>query len=356
MVWQGIQGHDDVVERFRRALAAGRLASTFLFVGPEGIGKRAFALKLAEGLLCERNQDNEIDPCGECPDCIQTKAGVHPDLQLISKPPDKSVLPIELFIGARERRSREGLCHNLSLKPYRGRRKVAIIDDADFLAAEGANCLLKTLEEPPPRSLLILIGTSPEKQLPTILSRCQMIRFQGLPREVIAELALSQGLTDDPAAAQRLARHAEGSLRRAAELAEGALWEFRGQLLAALAQTPMDSVRFSGALAAFVDDAGKEAVRRRARARQVIGFAAELYMQVMRAISGGPLTDDAELGELAQRAAAAWTGEAATAAACAERCLEALEHIDRNANMATLLSCWIDDLEQIAAKGFAPTV
>ena len=84
---------------------------------------------------------------------------------------------------------REGLCHDISLKPYMGNRKVAIVDDADYLNAEGANSLLKTLEEPPPRSVLILVGTTPAKQLPTIRSRCRIIRFDPLPTETVAELA-----------------------------------------------------------------------------------------------------------------------------------------------------------------------
>ena len=112
-----------------------------------------------------------------------------------------------------------------------GGRKIAIIDDADFLNAEGANCLLKTLEEPPPRSTLILIGTSPAKQLPTIRSRCQLIRFRPLATDVVAELLTSTGLVRDPAEARRLARYSEGSVQRAMELADPELWSFRGTLL-----------------------------------------------------------------------------------------------------------------------------
>ena len=92
---------------------------------------------------------------------------------------------------------REGLCYDIALKPYSGRRKVAIIDDADYLNKEGANCLLKTLEEPPPKSLLILIGTSEQRQLPTIRSRCQIVRFQPLPEQDVAELLLATGACED---------------------------------------------------------------------------------------------------------------------------------------------------------------
>ncbi len=259
MTWQGIQGHDDVVAMFRRALSRGRLAGAFLFVGPEGVGKRAFALKLAQTLLCQRSPEAEMAPCGKCPGCLQTLALTHPDLQLVSKPPDKNVLPVELFIGRKERRMQEGLCHDISLKPFMGRRKVALIDDADFLAAEGANSLLKTLEEPPPASTLILIGTSPEKQLPTIRSRCQLVRFQPLSEEVVAELALSQGIAENIEQSRQVAQHAEGSLRRAAELADPALFGFRDKLVEQLARSPLESVKLSAAVTSFVDEAGKEA-------------------------------------------------------------------------------------------------
>ena len=85
MSWQGIEGHDAVVEQFRRALERGRLASTFLFVGPPGIGKRTFALKLAQTLLCQRRDQVAMNPCGDCANCVQVLAGTHPDLLEVRK-------------------------------------------------------------------------------------------------------------------------------------------------------------------------------------------------------------------------------------------------------------------------------
>ncbi len=177
MVWQGIEGHDAIADRFRTALTHGRLASTFLFVGPAGIGKRTFALKLAQSLLCQAVPAEQLAPCGTCDSCIQVLAGTHPDLHLVCKPADKGFIPLAAFIGDDDHRMREGLCHAIALKPFMGGRRIAIIDDADYLNEEGANSLLKTLEEPPPRSVLILIATSLERQLPTIRSRCQTVRF-----------------------------------------------------------------------------------------------------------------------------------------------------------------------------------
>jgi DNA polymerase-3 subunit delta' len=354
MSWQGVQGHDQAAEQFRRSLGRGRLASTYLFVGPKGVGKHLFAHKLAQTLLCLTNPPERLDPCGQCAGCVQVLAGTHPDLIEIRKPADRSEIPVQLLIGSGERRMHEGLCHDISLKPFMGGRRVAIIDDADHLNEEGANCLLKTLEEPPPRSVMILIGTSADRQLPTIRSRSQIIRFSALPEEVVASLAMAEGIASDPEDAQRLAAYSEGSIARAHELADPELWKFRRELLGRLSQPRLDSIGVAKAVLAAVEEAGKEAPLRRARARQIVNFAADFYRQLMRCLAGAAQTGDPELTRLVESAAKVWATEAGsasdeTAAACVDRCLDALAHIDRNANQAIWIECWIDDLSRLAA-------
>jgi DNA polymerase III subunit delta' len=344
MSWHGIDGHDDVVERFRRAIARRRLASSFLFAGPAGIGKRAFALKLAQAMLCQTRPEEAMDPCEACPSCAQVLAGTHPDLDMVAKPEDKAFIPLALFIGDDEHRRREGLCHNIGLKPYQGRRKIALIDDADYLNAEGANALLKTLEEPPPRSVLILIGTAASKQLPTIRSRCQLVRFQPLATDVVGQLLLSKGLVADPAEARRLAQYSEGSIQRAMELADGELWTFRDMLFEHLSAPMLDSVRLAQTVGKFVDEAGKEAPLRRARFRQVVGFAAGFYRELLRAQCGRTLSDDRELTARVRRAVDSGSNDSEATSARLDRCLDAAAQIDRNANQATLVECWMDDL------------
>jgi DNA polymerase-3 subunit delta' len=347
MSWQNIHGHNDVVEQFRRALTRRRLASSFLFAGPAGIGKRTFALKLAQAMLCQTRPEEVLDPCGTCPSCAQVTAGTHPDLDVVGKPEDKSTIPLELLIGERDHRRREGLCHNIALKPCEGGRKIAIIDDADYLNAEGANALLKTLEEPPPRSVLILIGTSPAKQLPTIRSRCQLIRFRPLDVETVAELLVSKGYVADAAEAGRLARYSEGSLQRALELTNPELWSFRNTLLERLSESTLSSVELARTVAAFVEAAGKEASIRRARLRQVIEFAAEFYRQLLHAQCGVSLSEDRELQQHIRQAMERGQNNSELSASRVDRCLDAVAQIDRNANQTTLIECWLDDL----AKG-----
>jgi DNA polymerase III subunit delta' len=354
MSWQGIDGHDEVVEQFRRALVRGRLASSFLFAGPAGIGKRTFALKLAQALLCQTRPEVSLDPCGTCPSCAQVVAGTHPDLDVVAKPDDKAFIPLERLIGDREHRRREGLCHNIAMKPCLGGRKIAVIDDADYLNAEGANSLLKTLEEPPPRSVLILIGTTPARQLPTIRSRCQLIRFRPLPVETVAALLVSNGFVADPSEAARLARYSEGSLQRALELADPELWSFRNALAAGLAEPAFDSVRLAQTVAAFVDEAGKEASARRARLRLAIAFAAEFYQQLLHAECGAAVSADTELQAHVGRAVERGLGRSGLTATRLDHCLDAAAQVDRNANQSTLIECWLDDLardEGLGARG-----
>ncbi len=343
MSWHGVEGHDRVVELFRRALVRRRLATSFLFAGPAGIGKRTMALKLAQAMLCRERPEEALDPCETCPSCTMAVAGTHPDLDLVAKPADKSFLPLELLIGQRDKRREEGLCHNLSLKPSFGGRKIAVIDDADYLNEEGANCLLKTLEEPPPQSVLILISTSPAKQLPTIRSRCQLVRFRPLAPDIVAKLLAEKGLVADAGEARRLAEHSDGSVQRALELSDPALWAFRGKLLEGLSAAPPDSVRLAATVSAFIDEAGKEASARRGRLRLVVGFAAEYFQSLLKHGSGAPPPDDPELRRVVEQAARPLAGVAIVAARL-DRCLEALEQIDRNANQATLIEAWLDSL------------
>ena len=344
MSWHGIDGHDDVVEQFRRAIARGRLASSFLFAGPAGIGKRTFALKLAQAMLCQTRPEAALDPCGACPSCSQVTAGTHPDVIMIAKPEGKADIPVELLIGDREHRRQQGLCHDLGMKPSIGGRRIAVIDDADYLNPAGANALLKTLEEPPPRSMLILIGTTPAKQLPTIRSRCQLIRFQPLPIETVAALLVSKGFVADPAEARRLARFSEGSLQRALELADPDLWSFRNTLYEKLSEPILDSGGLARTVASFVDEAGKEPSARRARFRQIVAFAAEFYRQLLHAQCGVSVSEDVELRKQVNVAMERGPGGQERSAARLDRCLDAAAQIDRNANQSTLIECWLDDL------------
>jgi DNA polymerase-3 subunit delta' len=308
-MWQGLHAHDVVVDQFRASLKANRLASTYLFVGPEGIGKRTFALKLAKCLLCSESDAAALQPCGRCQSCTLCAAGTHPDIHVVQRRPDKKNLLVEQFIG--------------------------IIDDADWFTPESANCLLKLLEEPPQGSLIILIGASRSRQLQTILSRSQIIRFHPLPQDVLAEMILAECLAPDAAAAQTLAERSGGSLALARDRSDPE--SFRMRELFAAAWRPVaqgtrggfDPMPLAKPFDEFISRGVKEASARRERFRQVLLLAGDVLRDHIRAAAQNDSSPDAELAAL-------------------DRCLEAEEQLDRNANQATLLECWLDDLAALA--------
>jgi len=350
MTWQGIVGQDEVVDRFGQTLRRGRLASSYLFVGPEGVGKRTFALRLAQTLLCKQTPPAEMAPCGNCQPCQQMLAGTHTDLDMIALPPDKNYIPIELLIGDIEHRMKEGFCYNLSRKPLEKSRKIGIIDDADMLNDAGSNCLLKMLEEPPPRSLLILIGTNPQKQLPTIRSRCQTIYFKPLGTEHLVDLLLTTGVGFDREKAEILAAQSDGGLESACHWAEDELWPFRNDLFALLAHLPPEGERLGKLIQSFIDgeSSSKE---RRMRLRLVTQLVEDFYRLLLYKLLDIdailPHRDRSLLAAVSQAAEhARFSGTAGpkVAANQLERCLVTRKQIEQNANPAALVGCWVDDL------------
>ncbi len=344
MAWQDVLGHDTVVQRFRATLGRGRLASTYLFTGPHGIGKFHFTWRLAQTLLCERTPAREMRPCGDCDACRQVVAGTHPDLHLVEKPADKNSIPVEALIGDREHRMRAGFCHEINMKPYLGGRKIGIIRDADALNEEGANALLKTLEEPPPDSVLMLLASHPGTQLATIRSRCQMIRFMPLSTEDVARILETSGLVDNSDEARQLAGRSGGSIQRALELADPEIWEFRLRLWQCLVgPPPLDAMQLGEIVSQFTDAAGKASAERRERNRLAFSFAVEFFHGLLRELGGHPSSDQ-ELSEIARRAQTHWPGGLEERIRYVERCLGAISHVDRNANQATLIEGWAADL------------
>jgi DNA polymerase-3 subunit delta' len=351
MAWQAttgrsaITGQDAVVDQFVRAAAHGRIAGSYLFIGPAGVGKGTVALALAKSLLCERPAAGLV-ACGACVSCVQADGGSHPDIDVVAKPPDRATIPLEALIGDPEHRMREGLCWRLLLRPALGGRKVAIILDADHLADEAANCLLKTLEEPPDHAVIILVGTALERQLPTIRSRCQIVRFQPLDEETVlrimsAETAASGGPAD-PDLLRRCAAASGGSLARARLLLDPELTAFRGRLIALLSQRPLHGVELSRETNALVEAAGKEAPSRRARLRIVLEAAIDFYRAALRHSATGERPSDPALAPRV----AAWAADSDEATQTLRSTLDALESIDRNANLTILVDAWTAVLEQ----------
>ena len=171
VTYDQIIGHDRQIQVLRSAIKSNRTAHAYLFAGPEGIGKRTTAISFAAALNCETNGDSA---CGECRSCRKIAEGNHPDIVFVE--PDGRFIKIEQI---------RNLSRITDFAPYEGRMRMFVIEQAEAMNINAANALLKTLEEPSDRTMLVLISSTPQKLLPTILSRCQKITFKPLPPERI---------------------------------------------------------------------------------------------------------------------------------------------------------------------------
>jgi DNA polymerase-3 subunit delta' len=337
--WQRVYGHDALIEGFRNVLKRARLAHAYLFVGPPGVGKHLFATELARALLCERPR-SLLDACDECPSCVQIDAGTHPDFFAAARPPEAAGFPIEVM--------RE-VCTHFALRSARGRGKVVLVDDADELDDPitnhaAANAFLKTLEEPPARAVVILIGSAPERQLPTIVSRCQMVRFTGLSDDLVRKVLTEKDMAE-PRLRERLVRLSGGSPGLALTLAEPLMWKFRERLLAGLTARPIDSVELGKAWVEFVDEAGKDAAAQRRQAQLVLRLVIDVLADALAVSQGGQLRrttreDEALVRRLGERI------DPDLLLAVLERCLEADAQIDRRVQLVLVLEALLDALAQ----------
>jgi len=207
---------DRALSILRRALRSGRMPHAYLFEGPEGVGKELTARALAARLLCEtENLAPDADACGDCRACRLLAGDNHPDYHLIHRGlhklhPDRSIRASKgLFLGVDL--IRHFLISPATIKPNLGRRHVFVIRDAERMNDEAQNALLKTLEEPPGQTCLILVSASAERLLPTIRSRCQRVPFDLLPVAFVEQRLTSQ-CSLSPSAAHALARLADGRL------------------------------------------------------------------------------------------------------------------------------------------------
>lgn len=218
-----IFGQEAAVAVLRRAFVADRLPHGLIFAGPVGVGKATAAAALGAVFLCDSPRDAE--PCGQCPSCRIFAAGSHPDFHVITKEliryHDKTGKSkgIELSIQV----IRPELIEPAGRKPTMNRGKVFVIEQAELMNAAAQNAMLKTLEEPFGRTLIMLLTDQPDALLPTIRSRCQLIRFASLEEALVRRELQQRGLSAGEAA--EAARFAEGSLGLALKWREDGLIE-----------------------------------------------------------------------------------------------------------------------------------
>ncbi len=227
MPFRDIYGQDRQIEMLQRAMRTDRVPHAYLFHGMQGVGKKTTARGLAQALNC---REDNADFCGRCPSCSKAVRGTHPDVVCIE--PDGIFIKIEQI---------RDLQNQIQFRPFEGRKRVFILEDADRMNDAAANALLKTLEEPNPSNILILI-TSRIHALPqTIVSRCQKVRFQPLRPEIIVSF-LTGTKAMDAQSARAVAASAGGSIGRALEICTEALLNFKQEIAGILAAAGSTSV------------------------------------------------------------------------------------------------------------------
>jgi DNA polymerase-3 subunit delta' len=213
MAFRDVVGHQRPLQILRKGIETGRVYPAYLFTGMEGIGKRLVALNVAKALNCP---NQEGDACDCCPSCQRMSKGVHPDLLQIN--PAGEAIKIGQI--------RE-LQRFLAFKPYEARWRVIIVDGAERMTREASNAFLKTLEEPPQGTTIVLVATAIEGLPPTVLSRCQRIPFNPLSQEEVTKILADHLMAEE---IQNLAPLAGGSPGRALRMDWEEVTQARGAL------------------------------------------------------------------------------------------------------------------------------
>jgi len=196
-------GHEWAVDMLRQHAAHDEIRHAYLFCGPPGLGRRTLALRLAQALNCPQPPAPGV-PCGQCRDCRQIEAMQHPDMNVIqaldgdNQPKEGGTLKVDQIREVQR---------SLSLKPYQSKYRVALFLRFQEANDNAANALLKTLEEAPEHAILLLTADTPEQLLPTIISRCEILRLRPLPIEIVESDLLSRGVDEERA---RLLAHISG--------------------------------------------------------------------------------------------------------------------------------------------------
>ena len=214
MAFRDVVGHRRLVRLLAQAIARQSLTPSLILSGPEGVGKRLIAVSIAQELNCLKMDDSGA--CGTCAACRRIARGTHPDVMII-EPGESGSIKIEQVRAAIEQ---------AVFRPFEGRKRVTIIEPADALVVAAENALLKTLEEPLPASVFVLVTSRPDTLLPTVRSRCAHLRFGRLQvSEVATVLEGSQDYSNADALAAAAA--SDGSVRRALDLEADAFAEAR---------------------------------------------------------------------------------------------------------------------------------
>jgi DNA polymerase-3 subunit delta' len=325
MPFRDIVGHRHLLDLLSAAAARNSVPPSLIFAGPDGVGKRMAAVALAQALNCPTFSTATPDACGTCPSCSRIARLVHADVMVV-EPGETGAIKVDQVRDVIER---------TAYRPFEGRRRVIVIDDADAMVSEAQNALLKTLEEPPSASMFVLVTSHADELLPTVRSRCQRLRFGPLAEADIAT-ALVEGHGYTSADAHAAAAAAEGSLGLALDGSSEdlvAAREAAAEVLRFVAGTSDPRRRLDSAKV-LAGSGDRDDLRRRLRA--ISSMLRDLG--AIDANVGGQYLSNADLEAMLQRLVSSYDrGRISRAFAAVDRGLEA---IDRNAS-PKIVADWV---------------
>ena len=330
MPFRDIAGHKPILKLLASAIARASLPQSLLFNGPEGIGKFATAIAVAQAVNCTNRSDGGGDGCGTCASCKRIARGIHGDVIVIEPGENGSILIEQV---------RDALQH-VSYRPFEGRRRVVIIDQAETAGGPAQDALLKRLEEPTSASMFILVSSQCDLLLPTVRSRCYQLRFAPLPDADVVRVLVDRHGMGEPAA-RAAAALSDGSIGRALARSSGELTDARDvafELLSTAAASEQPARRLAVAKNAAAAPSSRVKDRDALAAR--LEAAAAFLRDVQILIAGGDrttLTNADMAGEIAKLARSFDRERGLKAFAAVERGLEAL---DRQAN-TKIVADWV---------------
>ncbi len=355
--FSSIRHQGAAVRRIQEALSRDRVPHAYLFHGPEGVGKETVARGLAQLLLCSTPTQRELgnedaggvglnrvaEGCGRCEDCRQVAAETHPDFHLIYRQlhrehPDADVRKrkgLELGVDV----LRHFLISKTGLTPLRGRAKVFVIRAADEMNVQAQNALLKTLEEPPGTTFIVLLVSAVDRLLPTTLSRCQLVRFDRLPECFIREQLASLRPALSSERINWYAQFGDGSLGRALDWADDELFDLDQRL--AEGMTRLGGHGGDELVKAWTDEA--DALGERFRKRDSEITDAEATRRGLATVF--QLTARRYADQLRDQANSAQFIDAESVASAINRLAVAERQLDLNANTHLIVETLLHELE-----------
>ncbi len=268
MPFTDILAQDHIINHFKETIIADHLSHAYIFTGQDGIGKALFAKEFTKILFCKKSKN---DSCNSCLNCVRIEKDNHPDVYWIEIEEKAKYIKIENI---------RKLQHSVRLSPIESDYKIFIIKDASRMNEEASNCLLKTLEEPTPNTIFILVANSLSSIKETIKSRCQIIRFHTIPTHVIKD-QLSKKLNAETRKIEWVSKFSNGSLGDAVELLEDNYYEINNDIINRLTKPSMDNLLFAEEIIATYLSSNVSLEEKRHTLKRILNCILQFYRDLL---------------------------------------------------------------------------